>query len=83
MKEIAKNEILNAMAQYARNTDEILFGMNKRFDKLEADVTSLKYDVTSIQSQMVTKSYLDDKLSDLRGDLVQMVDRKIQLAISR
>jgi len=42
---------------------------------LKQDVGSLKLKVGSIQAQMVTKSYLDDKLADLRGDLISN-DRK-------
>ena len=68
MKETAKNEILNAMAQYARNTDEILFGMNKRFDGIDVRLDSMDGRLTCVESQMVTK-YLDDKLADLRGGL--------------
>ena len=38
----------------------------------------LKQEMTSIKSQMVTKSYLDDKLADLRGDLVVLTRKRTQ-----
>jgi len=39
---------------------------------LKTEVGSLKEDVDGIKIRMVTKDYLDDKLADLRGDLVVM-----------
>ena len=35
---------------------------------IKKDVGTLKKDVTKIRATMVTKSYLDDKVADLRGD---------------
>jgi hypothetical protein len=32
--------------------------------------------LTKVESQMVTKEYLDDKLADLRGDLVVMMRKE-------
>ena len=37
---------------------------------IKKDVGTLKKDVTKIRATMVTKSYLDDKVADLRGDTV-------------
>jgi len=39
---------------------------------LKTDVGDLKTDVGYLKSQMVTKSYLDDKLANLRGDLIAL-----------
>lgn len=51
--------------------------MNQRFENvheeitgLKTEITGIKTDLTSIKSQMVTKNYLDEKLTDLRGDLI-------------
>jgi hypothetical protein len=47
--------------------------MDERFDGLERRVTK-------VEATMVTKSYLDDKLADRRGDLVGMLrteDQKV------
>ena len=47
---------------------------------IKKDVGTLKKDVTKIRATMVTKSYLDDKVADLRGDTVarqRKADEKI------
>ncbi|HLC69661.1 MAG TPA: hypothetical protein VJH75_01290 [Patescibacteria group bacterium] len=43
--------------------------LDGRIDKVEARLTR-------VESQMVTKEYLDEKLSDLRGDLVILVRKE-------
>jgi polyhydroxyalkanoate synthesis regulator phasin len=51
---------------------------------LKTDVAGLKTNVATIKATMVTKEYLDDKLSDLRGDLVALVrkgDRKLAAVV--
>jgi uncharacterized protein YydD (DUF2326 family) len=40
-----------------------------RLDKVEADITA-------IRAEMVTKDYLDDKMADLRGDLVVLTRKE-------
>ncbi len=65
-KEITNNEIFDALVRFARDTDGRLDGIDKRLNRVE--------------SLMVTKDYLDDKLANLEGRMVQMVDRKIALA---
>ena len=44
------------------NIDKRFDGIDKRFDKIE--------------SSMVTKDYLDEKLADLRGDLVVLMRKE-------
>jgi len=43
--------------------------INPQFEDIRKDISSIKTDIGSIKATMVTKSYLDDKLADLRGDL--------------
>lgn len=49
-------DILLAMNSFAQSVEDRFDGLDKR--------------VAHLESQMVTKSYLDDKLFDLRGDLI-------------
>lgn len=42
----------------------------KDIGTIKSDIGSMKSDIISIKSRMVTKDYLDDKIADLRGDLV-------------
>lgn len=60
--EIPKNEILEAINEFSNRVDEKFVEVDKRFNKIEAT--------------MVTKDYLDDKLADLRGDLVILMRKE-------
>ncbi len=51
---------------------------------LKTDVSALKTDMVGVKATMVTKEYLDDKMFDLRGDLVSLVrkeDRKLATVV--
>ncbi len=51
---------------------------------VKTDLTSVKTDLTSVKATMVTKDYLDEKLADLRGDLVVLTrneDTKLKVLI--
>lgn len=45
--------------------------------ELKTDVGVLKSKVTRIESSMVTKDYLDDKMADLHSDVVKFVKRRV------
>ena len=61
-REPTNQDILDAMSSYATNVEG-------RFSSIESDLGELKKGM----SQVVTKNYLDEKLADLRGDLVVLV----------
>jgi hypothetical protein len=46
------------------------------FDGFRSEFNELKKEVTAIRATMVTKDYLDDKLADLRGDLVVLLRKE-------
>ena len=51
---------------------------------VKTDLLSAKGDLSSVKSQMVTKDYLDNKLADLRSDLVIMArkgNKKLEVFI--
>ncbi len=84
------NKIKNSKRSSKATIDDVLEAVNsgftdmeQRFQKLEkkVDVIDNRLDkvetrLTNVESQMVTKEYLDDKLADLRGDLVIMVRKE-------
>jgi len=64
-------DILEAISEFSSQVDEKFVKVNERFNKIE--------------SIMVTKDHLDEKISDLRGDLLIMSrkeDRKLNATIS-
>lgn len=64
--------------------------MREDFEDVKSDVSVLKSDVstlktvvldldkrlTRVEATMVTKSYLDDKLADLKGDLIEKMRKQ-------
>ncbi len=62
-------------------------GIKEEMRDMKGDIFEMKGELrvidtrlSRVEALMVTKDYLDDKLSDLQGRMVQMVDRKIALA---
>ncbi len=55
---------------WERNLKPAFDEVNHRFDKVENRLDKVENHLVNVEVQMVTKSYLDDKIGDLRGDLV-------------
>ena len=68
-EETTKEEILTAISDFANHTE-------KRFDGIETRLGGVETRLDKIEATMVTKDYLDDKLADLRGDLVIMLRKE-------
>ncbi len=71
MEQNDKQEILEAIGAFAEQVDARFMGMDQRFDKIESRLTH-------VEATMVTKSYLDDKLGDLKGDMVALIRKEDQ-----
>lgn len=69
--DITNKEILEAITVFAEATDQ-------RFTKIESEIGSMNQRLTHVESEMVTKDYLDRKLWDLQGDMVAMTRREIE-----
>jgi hypothetical protein len=76
-REITTEEILNAVNDFSNQVE-------KRFDGVESRLDGVESRIDKIEATMVTKDYLDDKLADLRGDLVVLMrkeDTKVKALI--
>lgn len=60
-KEPTNREILEVLNDFSTNTDSRLDKMDSHLDKIDSRLGKA-------EAIMVTKDYLDEKLSDLRGD---------------
>jgi predicted nucleic acid-binding Zn-ribbon protein len=69
--EISNGEILEALQEFAGHVDEKFSHVDKQFSEIRSEIGGMK-------SQMVTKSYLDDKLADLKGDMTSMIRKEDQ-----
>lgn len=45
-------------------------------DEFNDEISGIKTEISGIKTTMVTKDYLDEKMSDLRGDLVVMMRKE-------
>ena len=91
INEPANQEILDAINVFSSRTDERferiesdMGSLKSDVGTLKSDVGTLKSDVGSIKATMVTKEYLDDKLTNLKGDLIVLMrkeDRKLATLI--
>ena len=69
MSEATKQEILNAINTFAGDMEGRFEKIDKRFKKIDR-----RFD--KIEGQMVTKDYLDEKLANLRSDLVLLTRKE-------
>lgn len=61
-KEVTTNEILEFLQEHGATKTDI--------QDLKGEIADVKAQMDDVKAQMVTKDYLDDKLADLRGDLI-------------
>jgi hypothetical protein len=79
-REITHEEILEAINVFASNIENRFSVVDQRFEGIETHFNRIE----STMATMVTKDYLDEKLSDLRGDLVVLTrkeDTKVKTLI--
>ena len=55
-------------------------GINQEISGIKEEIGGIKGELTAIKAVMVTKDYLDDKLADLKGDII-VKQRKIESRI--
>lgn len=58
------------------SNQEILEAINVFSSHVDEEFSGIKSEISSIRSEMVTKDYLNEKLADLRGDLVVLVRKE-------
>ena len=73
----------NNVSQSETTIDDVLgaihgfaIDVQEKFNKIDVRLDKVEKDIVTIKSTMVTKSYLDDKLADLRGDIVVIVRKE-------
>ncbi|TAL20320.1 hypothetical protein EPN90_01265 [Patescibacteria group bacterium] len=76
-------DILEAIHDFAtyvekrfNGIDQRFVGIDQRFESIDKRFESIDRHFEMIEAQMVTKEYLSDKLSDLRGELVLLTRKE-------
>lgn len=82
-KETTTHEILEAINDFFHHIDGKFNDIDKRFDGIDNRLDGIdnRLDgvdgrLNKIEATMVTKDYLDDKLADLRGDMVVLMRKE-------
>lgn len=86
--EITVDQLAQATAKGFASVDKRFDNVDKRFDSVDKRFYESKSDINQrfnrIEANMVTKDYLDEKLADLRGDLVVLIrkeDNKVKVLV--
>ena len=61
---------LDILQKIESSNTEILQIINNYATHIEEEIGGIKTEIGGIKATMVTKDYLDDKLSDLKGDII-------------
>lgn len=68
--------ILEAMHYFAESVDERFNTIDQKFEKVDNKLETIEKRLTKVESTIVTKDYLDEKLADLRGDMVVLIRKE-------
>lgn len=94
------DNLADAFNTYATHTDSQISRIDNTMTKMQSDMNemksdmvemktgmvTMKSDITTIKSTMVTKSYLDDKIADVKGELITTIrkeDTKVKTVVEK
>lgn len=66
MGKVIEHNIMPVLDDMRKDLDEVKIDLSE----VKIDLSEVKTDLNKVKMSMVTKSYLDDKLADLEGNLV-------------
>src|SRR3989344_4755544 len=72
----AVNTFADETHQEFSNIKGEISGIKGEISGIKGEISGIKGEIISIKATMVTKDYLDEKMSDLRGDLVVMMRKE-------
>ena len=75
-KEPTIYDVLEAINTYATRVDRNFQTIEGEISGIKGEISGIKGRLDKIEATMVTKDYLDEKLADLRGDLVVMMRKE-------
>ena len=80
VKDIAgqQEQILEVISEFATQVDQRFDRIENEVGGMKSEMGSMKTEIGAIKATMVTKSYLDDKLADFKGDMVSMLRKEDQ-----
>src|SRR3990167_7395619 len=79
---VTTNEIMDFLKESMATKDDIhnlqgqIDKMDGRLDTMDGRLDTMDGRLMRVESQMVTKEYLDDKLADLKGDVLVVLRKE-------
>lgn len=77
------DEVFEAIHVFSDSVDRRFEDMDRRFGGIDQRLDGMDRRFVRVENQMVTKSYLDDKLADLTSDLVRRFREEDELVVMR
>ncbi len=84
MEDASKNEILEAIGEFSNRVEQRFDKIEDRLGSVENRLEKVENKLGKVEAVMVTKDYLDDKLLDMKGDMVVMMrkeDEKVKMLV--
>jgi len=69
-------EVNKAVGELSEKVDSVLEAIGEFSNKVDGRFERIENRLTRVESQMVTKAYLDDKLIDLKADLTVVMRKE-------
>ena len=69
-------EVNKAVGELSEKVDSVLEAIGEFSNKVDVRFERIENRLTRVESQMVTKAYLDDKLIDLKADLTVVMRKE-------
>jgi archaellum component FlaC len=69
-------DVLSAINEFATSVENRFQGIEGKFESIDTKLDGIDKRLNKVEALMVTKDYLDDKLADLRGDLVVLTRKE-------
>ncbi|MDP2631958.1 MAG: hypothetical protein Q8P30_04315 [Candidatus Uhrbacteria bacterium] len=75
--EVAREDILETINAFATHTETEIGGVKHSIGGLKSEIETMNKRLNRVEALMVTKDYLDEKLWNLKGDMVSMMRREV------
>jgi hypothetical protein len=69
-------DVIDTIHDFAANVDERFSHVESDISGIKGEIAGMKGEISGMRSQMVTKDYLDEKIAQVRGDLVVTIRKE-------
>ena len=70
------DDVLSAINSFSTRVDERMDVLDGDTKDVNNDISEMRTDLNKVQSQMVTKDYLDKRVSEMKGESISLVRKE-------